>query len=188
MGALLVLATLSSGARDRVLGDEDRKRIQAAQKDLLDLAKAIEAGQADPKKIAAFPKKYPDLDDLMIGLKPRDKGGIGVGPKGPTDGIELKLNELGKRALSKKQLDKEAKDLLRIGYISLAFAKVTHEYAPGPKDAAASKARLWRDFTEEWSKASQGLIDSVKAKDPDAVRRAAQKLNEACNNCHFDGP
>lgn len=162
--------------------DEDAAK---AQKDILDLAKDLEGGKDVAAKVASIKKKYEDLNTLMHAYKPRGKGGIGVGPKGPGDGIELKIINLGKRALSKAALEKEKDDLVKAGYINLALAKITDAYAPAkPKGGKGPKD--WKKHVEDMEKGSKDLIEAAKKGDAPALKKAAANLNNSCNNCHTD--
>src|SRR5438105_257242 len=76
--------------------DED-KEVSAARKDVLALAKEVEAGKdITAKAAAAMRKKYEDLNTIAQVYKPRNKRGIGFGPT-PVMGIETKIRDLSKR-------------------------------------------------------------------------------------------
>jgi hypothetical protein len=182
---VLALGVFLLAGNKATSADDDAKVRKAAQKDLLDLAKAIESGKVNPKAAAAIHKKYEDLNDLMVGFKPRDKGGIGVGPKGPGDGIELKLNTLGKRALSKMQLGKERAELTKMAYIMLAYAEVAPHYAP-TRPKGGKGAKEWKQYNDDWRKGTRELLDALKMDSPDKLKKAANNINNACNSCHSD--
>src|SRR5262245_47286654 len=108
-GGLLTLSVCLAVTSGPAWADEDDEKIMAAQKELIELAKTLKAGKAiNPAALAAIKKKY-DLEQVMTAFKPLDKKGVGVlpGVKTPGNGIEFKLINLGKRAPSKMQLDKE---------------------------------------------------------------------------------
>src|SRR5215204_6462390 len=80
---------------------------------LLKIAAAIEKGSdADATKDAkALAKSIEELNDVMHGFKLRTKKGLGVGSKPGValpDGIELKLNAIGRDGITPAQLKKEA--------------------------------------------------------------------------------
>jgi len=179
---LALVAALGLAVSNAARADEDAKK---AQKDVLDLAADLEAGKSVGDKTKAIKKKYEDLNTLMHAYKPRDKGGVGFGPAGKGDGIEIKLNAMAKRALSQMALDKEKAELIKVGYINIALAKIADEYAPAkPKGSKGPKD--WKKHVEDMEKSSKSLIDAAKASDPVAVKKAATELNSSCNNCHSD--
>jgi hypothetical protein len=181
-GSVLALAILFVVAVPVALADDDAK---AAQKDVLDLAKASEEGKPiDKARLEAIKKKYDDLDTIMHSYKPRDKGGIGVGPKGKSDGIEIKLNNLGKKPLAKMQLDKEADELIKVAHINAAIADITKLYVPKPKGGKGPKE--WNEYAEAMKKSSLEFAKAVKSGDPKAVQKAANNVNASCTNCHSD--
>jgi hypothetical protein len=184
-GALLALGIgLLSTAGPAYADEEDDKLIQAAQKDVLDLAKAAENGKLNPAQVQAIRKKYEDLNHIMTGYKPRAKKGIGVGLPSPGDGIEFKLNNLGRRALSKMQLQKEKADLIKVGYINVAIAELIMQDKPKPKGGKGAKD--WQQHSVELKKASLEFIDAVKKGNPAAVKAAANNINNSCTTCHSD--
>jgi hypothetical protein len=187
VGAVMALGIALLAANNPVVADDDDdKMIKAAQKDILALAADIAADKKiDPARAAAIRKKYEDLNHLMIGFKPRDKKGIGIGPKGAGDGIELKLNNLGKRKLSPMQLAKESKELLRMASINLAYAEIVYHYAPA-KPKLGKGAKEWKQYTAEMKMANREFINAVKAGKPDLVKTAANNINNTCNSCHSD--
>jgi cytochrome c556 len=175
------LATASAVYAD----EEDDKLIKAAQKDVIDLAKGIEGGKVDAAKVKAMRKKYEELNHIMYIFKPREKGGLGIGPKGPGDGIELKINSLGKRALSPMELKAQRAELIQMGYIASAMSEVATAYAP-VKPKAGKGAKEWKQYAGEMKKSSQELIDAVKKGNAPAVKAAATNLGNSCVGCHAD--
>jgi hypothetical protein len=188
IGALALLTGMSLAACVARAEDEDVKK---AQKDVLDLAKDLEAGKDVAAKAKAIKKKYEDLNTVMHAYKPSEKGGIGVGPKGKADGIELKLTNLARgklgptTTLNAANLAKEKDDLIKMAYINMAIARIAHEYAPA-KPKGGKGAKEWKGFADEQEKASKDLIEAIKKGDLGAFKKAATNLNSACNNCHSD--
>jgi hypothetical protein len=182
VGGLALIAGLYLVTCAAARADEETDK---AKKDILDLVTDLEAGKDISAKVAAIKKKYEDLNTLMHGYKPRERGGIGVGPKDKGDGIEIKLNALAKRALSKMAIGKEKDDLIKVGHINIALAKIADAYTPAkPKGAKGPKD--WKKYVEEMEKSSKSLIDAAKAGDPAALKKAATELNNSCNSCHSD--
>jgi len=177
--ALVMGMALALGA---ARADDDAKK---AQKDLMDVVADIEAGKDVEAKVKAIKKKYEDLNSTMHVYKPREKGGFGYGPAGKGDGIELKILNLGKRALAAGALAKEKADLIKLGYINIGVAKIAHAYAP-TKPKGGKGAKEWKAFADDQEKASKDIIDAAKKGDAAALKKAASNLNNACNNCHSD--
>jgi hypothetical protein len=175
-----LLATAGVGA----YGDDEKKQIAAAQKDVVDLAKDIEAGNNGEAKAAAVQKKYDELNTVMQIYKPRAKGGLGIGPPSKGDGIELKIINMGKRAMSPATLRKESGELIKMAYINIAMSKITKYYPPPKKPGKDVKE--WKQYADEMAKGSKELIEAVKSDDPKKVKAAANNINGACNNCHSD--
>jgi len=180
------IGLLTAGSAIRAADDDDEvKMTKSAGKDIADLAKQIEAGK-DVKALAAkIDKKYEDLKPLMdAAFKPRDKYGIGVGPKGKGDGIEVKIQNMSKRALAAATLAKQKEALLKMGYINLAIAEVTMLRSVKPKGGKGPKE--WKSHTEEMKQGALELIKAVKSGNPAAVKTASLKLEGSCTNCHSD--
>ena len=122
----------------------------------------------------------------MIVFKPRDKKGIGVGPRGPGDGIEFKLNNLGKRKMAKAQLRKESAELLKMAYINLAMAEITPHYPPPRLRRNKKGVKEWWQYTADWKTGTKAFLSAVKKGEPEAVKKAANSITNACNGCHAD--
>jgi hypothetical protein len=162
----------------------DEKDIKKAQKLIIDLAKESLAGKDISKKAAALKKDVEELDAWMHAYKPRGKGGIGFGPE-KTNGIEMKIINMGKRALPAATLAKEADELIMAAHINIVLAEIARGYAPAkPKGGKGKKE--WIQHVEDQKKAADELIKAVKAKNAAAAKSAANNLNQACNNCHTD--
>jgi len=165
--------------------DDEKEETKAAQKAIVELAKDADSGNVDAKKAAEIKKKYEDLLTVMNIYKPRDKGGLGVGPAGKGDGIELKLIALGKKAPSKMSLEKEQKDLMMMARVNLAMSEITKHYAP-TKPKGGKGAKEWNEYNSEMKKATMQFIEAVKKTDGPSVKKAAENINNACNSCHTD--
>lgn len=182
--SMMLVIALIGGAGVRAADDD--KEIKKAQADILDLAKKIADGKDVSKDAAGIKKKYEELNTVMHAYKPSPKGGIGTGlePKAG-DGIELKIINLGKRALPPATLDKEKGALVKLGHINIAMAEITMHYAPAkPKGGKGPKD--WKQYTTDMKNASIELVKAAKAGKAADIKAAANNLNNACNNCHSD--
>src|SRR5262245_22807068 len=122
-GAVLLVGLFVLGTR--VIADANTNG------DILKVADALQKGDTDAAKQAAQAVAKADLDVIMEIFKPSAKGGAGIGPKGPKDGIEKKIQELDKAAL--KNAKAEAEALTRAGYISAAVAEAIMDKVPADK-------------------------------------------------------
>jgi hypothetical protein len=145
--------------------------------------------EATAKKGAdALAGKIDELGDVMDLMKPRKKGKVGLGVgKTPgqiiPDGIEMKLIDLDKNALTKGQLDKEAPALVEMAYRAAAITQVA---LAKPADAAKGKEKAWNDYAVNTRKSLVEFAKVVKGGDPGAVQKAANKVVAGCNGCHGD--
>jgi cytochrome c556 len=183
---LLAIVLVGAGRSARAYDDEDDKAIKAAQKDIVTLASLIEEGkEAEAQKLAAaMRKKYDDLLTIMTAYKPTKRKGLGVGPKGPADSIETKIQSMAKRPPSADVLSKQKADFLRMGYVNAAIADVTILYTPKPK-GGKGKAE-WERHSKDQRKASLELVEAIKSGDPKKVKTASKRLDDACTSCHSD--
>jgi hypothetical protein len=196
VGAVLALSIWALGTGPAIKADEDDdKAIKESQKDVVALAGDIQAkkdGKVIAKKVAAIRKKYDDLNHIMQIYKPRGRKGLGIGPKGKSDGIEFKIGYLakgktdGKTRLTAQNLKAQEKDLLlKVGYINLAMVEVTRKYLPTkPKEGKGKKE--WAEHSTEMEKATNALIKAIRANNINGVKAAAKRLDDACTSCHTD--
>jgi Cytochrome C' len=130
-----------------------------------------------------------DIKDVMDFLGKRDvndkKGlGWGVGKPGAikSDGIELKLRELAKGKMSKAQLEKESEALVEVANRIAAIGSVS--LACPPRKAPAKFLMDWKQWSEDMIESSRDLAKAVQSKDPEGVKKAADRLNHSCKDCH----
>ena len=186
--ALLALGALFlTTARGRDDDDKEKAMKTAAAKEaVLKLAGDLSGKEDDVKKEAAAVAAQNDIEFVMNQFKPRDKGGLGVGPAPGTtkyDGIETELLLLGKKALPQKDLAAQQAALVQLAERALAIAQVTPHYAP-KKDEAGMPIKDWLKFSEDMKKQSKDLLDAFKGGDPKMVQDKANVLNGSCNACH----
>jgi hypothetical protein len=181
VGTALVVATV-------VVAQLPNPAQAAAQKDVLDVAKAIEDGKGNKAiqaKVKAIKGKGTDLADLMWVYKNRQKAGLGFGAKPADDsGIEKKILELQRtaRGPAAAALKRDSEDLIKMAYVTLAMAEITRPYFNKP---ANGKGRMaWNKWLDDQEKASRDLIAAVKAENPKAVAQAAKNLLNSCTECH----
>jgi hypothetical protein len=171
--------------------DEDEKKVKAAAEAVRKLAT-----QLDDKDIAAKAKAVRDKNDIefvMHQMKPRGKGGMGVGVKGPPaylgekkDSIELAVIDFATRrkALPAEDIKATQEDLLQLARVTQAIAEINmHNPAP-PKPGA--KPANWTLYNKEMKAGSQDLTAAIKAGDAEKFKTAAVRLNNSCVNCHME--
>jgi cytochrome c556 len=171
--------------------DDDDKLIKEAQKDVLELVKAVEDGKKiDEAKVKAIRKKYEELNPVMQIYKPSTRKGLGVfSPKGPNDGIEAKLNKMAsaRGTMNAAAIKKMEKELLKAASVNLAMHEVAKLYAP-TKSVEGKTAKDWHKHNDDVRQATLEMIKVVRAKEPNgaALKKAIEDINNACNNCHSD--
>lgn len=156
---------------------------------LTKIAEALQKGDtaaadAEAKVVA---KKIEDLDDLMHSFKPRNKKGLGVGSTAGVvtpDGIEQKLNAIARDGITPAQLQKEGKALSEAAWMTAAIAKVTEFKAP-ERDKGKKKKSKWLEWSKGTLDGAKELAAAAKGNDVGAVKEAAIKVNNNCNNCHM---
>jgi hypothetical protein len=166
-------------------GQQNDKDVKEAKEAVTKVVIAMrQGGNAGPQ--AAEAAKKVEIENLMIGFKPRNKGGFGIGAKGAVtpDGIEQKIINMAKRALTKDQIAKQKEPLIEMAERTKAIAEITQHYMP-PKKAGANPAN-WKKFTQETKKAADDLAGALKGGDPKKIKDAATDLNASCTNCHSD--
>ena len=182
--ALLALSigflAVSSAGDDKDVRDEIQK--------IANLIEKGDAGQA--KKLAAEFAKSADLEDVMntMGLRKANVKkpvfGYGNEPgKMIPDGIEQKLINLGKKAPSAGQLDKEVAAIQQMAYRIAAIADIANAKAP-EKDQGQKKKKDWIEWTEGLRKSAEELAKAAKSKNTAEIKTTALKVNSSCNNCH----
>lgn len=177
LGSLLVTGTGNAGS-------DDEKRKKAVQ----EIADALEQGKMDMVKTLS--KKLADKEEdvyyVMYLMKPRDKKGFGVGKSAGDvipDGIELKIQALGRDVISVVKLKKESDALLEMCHRIDAIAHFA-EHLPPAKDKGKATKKNWQDFIGDMHKATAELEKAIKGGAPAEVKKAASKVNTNCNNCH----
>src|SRR6266852_3359837 len=180
--AIGFLAVGSGGAAD------DKADLRATIQKIADAIEKKDSEQA--KKLAEEVAKSHDLEDVMNLMSKRDPAGkakrFGVGKKPGAispDGIEAKIQNMGKKPLPQPQIDKEAADLTEMAYRVAAIAEVAHAKPP-EKDEPKKKKKDWMEWSADMKKKSLALADAAKTKKPVEIKTAVANLNSTCNECH----
>jgi hypothetical protein len=184
--AVLALGFWSLARAGRGLADEKGDVRSEVQK----LTDTLEKGNADQAaKLAQDIAKSEELEDVMNLMALRKpaakKQAFGYGAQAgifKPDGIEAQLQGLGKRALPAR-VAKEADDISQLAYRVAAISKVAQAKPPEKDEGMKTKAK-WMEWSKEMESTALQLADAAKQKNAKAVKAAAAKLNENCNNCH----
>lgn len=155
------------------------------------IADAIEKKDTnDAKKLAQEVAKNNELEDVMHLMSKRPPTGkgqaFGVGEKPGAinpDGIEAKIQNMGKRAQPQATIDKEAADLVKMAYRVAAISLVA-QAKPPEKDEPKKKKKDWMEWTADMEKNALRLAVAAKAKKPAEIKNAVADLNSTCNACH----
>lgn len=138
------------------------------------------------KQAEALGKKLEEIAEAMDFLKPRKKGGFGVGEKPGAimpDGIEQMLIKIGRDAPAKGTLNKDSDAFEQLGYRTAALGLIAHAKTPS-KDMGKKTRKDWMAWSDEMVETGLQLAAAAKAKSPADVKSAAAKLNNNCNSCH----
>jgi hypothetical protein len=157
----------------------------AVREAVMKIAAAIEkgdtAGAASQAK--ALAKKIEEIDAVMDLMKLRSKGGVGVGTKKGAvqpDGIEMKLNAIGRDAPGQSLVNKEAAALEKMAYQVAAIAEVAINKPP------KEKGKLWLGWAKDLRKSAPELAKAAKSKSPAEIQKAATLMTKSCTNCHTE--
>jgi hypothetical protein len=178
VGIFLTISSTFSACDD----DDEKKATKEAQQDILKLVDAIQKGNGGARAQAqAIHKKYDELKPVMNIFKPRDKGGIGVGPRGKGDGIELRLRDWAtKKPLSPTDLKRMAADIERAARIAQAVADVADLYVP------KKNPDQWKKYTQDMREGAEEWAKAARSGDPAQLKKASNKLDTSCIDCHND--
>ena len=152
------------------------------------IAEAIKEGKMDAaaKLATAAAKKMESIEDAMNLLKPRKKGGFGVGAKAgaaSVDGIELMLQNIGRDVPTANQMKKEAAAIEEMAYRLAAIAEISKNFPP-KKDKGQANKKNWNTWSADMSEQAMNLAKAASKKGGAEVKTAASKVNAACNSCH----
>jgi cytochrome c556 len=178
--AVLALGVCFVAAPDSTMAQEKKAKVGPYNAAIM----ALVDGKGSAEEIA----KSADLGDVMQAFKPRSKGGLGIGPTADAikpDGIEQKLIDLGKskKGLSKLDLAKQSDALAKAAEVTGAISQVTLLYAD--KEGKKNPTK-WKQFAGDMKKASADLATAARQSDGDGIKKAVNKLNASCNDCHAD--
>jgi cytochrome c556 len=168
----------------------DEAELKQMCADIPKLAQAIKKkDQAQVKKLVDGLKKN-NLDAIMGVCGLRNLGGLGVGDKPGAikpDGIEKKVEALGKKALLPTQAKDESAAIAKMAYEIAAVNELTIAHTPD-KDMGQAKKKTWVDTAKDLQTASIELASAAEAKSPDPklIQKAASRVDANCQKCHSE--
>jgi hypothetical protein len=168
----------------------DEAELKKLCADIPKLAEAIKKkDQGQVKKMVEALKKN-NLDAIMGVCGLRNLGGIGVGDKAGAikpDGIEKKVEALGKKAILPTQLKDEAAAIAKLAYEIAAVNELTIAHTPD-KDMGQAKKKTWVDSCKDLQAAALELAAAAEAKSPDpkVIQKAAARVDTNCQKCHTE--
>jgi cytochrome c556 len=169
-------------------GAADDEELKQLCQEIPKLAQAMKKkDQAEVKKLIEKLKKN-NLDAIMGVCGLRNLGGLGVGDKPGAikpDGIEKKVEGLGKKALLPNQLKDEAPAIAKMAWEIAAINEITIAHTPD-KDMGQAKKKTWTDSAKDLQIAALELATAAEAKtlDPKTVQKAASRVDNNCQKCH----
>jgi cytochrome c556 len=178
----LLVMTQRSSADEK---EPDPKKVKAAQEAI---RKLLESKYV--KKDAEAVAKGHALDAVMWSVfKPRKRGGFGVGNKPEAiqpDGIELKINKMGKTPMLPADLARELPELIKMVEVVKLAGEVSAHQCNVTKKVGEKDPRKWKDFNSDMLKYSDDLLAALKGANsgPAEVRAKSLKLYGTCTGCH----
>jgi len=184
---LLVAGLLLLSGRGNA-GDDAAKY----RKDVQAIADALKQGKMDAAtdlaKKLAVKEKDDGVGNVMALMKPRGgkDNGFGVG-KNPgdinPDGIELKLNALGRDLISPAKMKKESEALEEMALRMHAIAQFADALPPA-KDKGKLTKKKWLEFSKGMLDSVVDLEKAIQTGSPNELKKAVTKVNANCNQCH----
>src|SRR5262249_2453440 len=116
-------------------------------------------------------------------LKPKNKGGIGIGRligAGHKDSIELLIRDYAIRGPTRTEVIDYGDEIVKAGRITLAIAEMTPHWAP--RDAQM-KAK-WQAQSAEMRQTALDFVVAAQSRDHEKISTTAKRLNESCAVCH----
>jgi hypothetical protein len=170
--------------RCRAADDEPPQMREKLQK-IADLLGNKEFDEA--RKLGETLKSAGEADVYMSLMKLQKAGGLGVTDKAGkliAEGIDKKLQDLGKNPPTAKQLEAQAEALERMGTMIAAIAEVAQYKCPVSKKVGPKDPKDWQAWSDDMRKGGLEFADAARAKNVDNFKKAVTKLSASCNSCH----
>jgi cytochrome c556 len=181
----LVIGFLIFNGSGRAQDDE-----QKARDTILKMADTLAKNDIDEARKQSKQLKDADLDDIMplFALRTaRNKKALGLGDTPGAikpDGIEKKLETLGKSQLSAGEVANEAPAIERAAYVAAAIAMVIHDKCPVDSKQGNKDPADWKKWSDDMEKQAMALAAAAKAKNAATIQKVAGHLDEVCKSCH----
>lgn len=185
--AILALAILfAATTRPGRAGDDEK----AARDNVLKVADSLSKNNADGAKQQAAALKGADLDVIMPLFSKRSQRNpkaLGVGPTPGAiqpDGIEAKIEQLGRKELTPAQVAAQAPAIEQAAYVAAAIAMIVRDKCPVQAKEGNKDPKEWVTWSDEMGKVSMELAAAAKAKNAAGIQKAADRLDATCKSCH----
>ncbi len=186
IASVLLAATLGLLCASNAASGGPEKAVAEA---ITKVADAVKKGDADAvKKQAAKANSLKDIEDnsdFMHLFKPRNKGGLGWGSKAganpATDGLEKKIQEYAKNVKANEAADPANEEA---ALWLVAMAEMIKLRVPEKDMAGGKTKKAWKNFSDDTRDAAAAFRKAVAGKNANAIKTAADKLNNSCLNCH----
>jgi hypothetical protein len=190
LGSLAVIACCSLPL-SRADEDEDelklKKATEAARVAVLRLADGYGEDPTKPvrdmnKEAAALAKEH-SLEATHKLLKPKNKGGIGIGRligAGHKDSIELLIRDYAIKGPTRTEVLDYGDEIIKAGRITLAIAEMTPHWAPRDEKMMAK----WQAQSAEMRQTALDFVVAAQSRDHEKIATTAKRLNESCAACH----
>jgi hypothetical protein len=185
--AILGLAILFAATTRLSRAQQDEEK---ARDNILKVADSLSKSNASAAKQQADALKGADLDDIMplfSKRSARNKKALGIGPTPGAiqpDGIEAKIEQLGRKQLSPSEVAAQAAAIEQAAYVAAAIAMVVHDKCPVENKQGNKDPKDWVTWSEDMGKASMELAAVAKARNAAGIQKAADRLDGVCKSCH----
>jgi hypothetical protein len=165
---------------------QGKKDVDVAVKEMADELK--KGDKAKAKKLADdAAKNLDEISDMMHLFRPRNKGGLGVGPiplaNPAKDGIEVMIRDLARDVPG--GIAKQAAGLEAMGYYIAAMGELANAaVGKAPTGGGKKTKKAWTEMSEDMRVLGVAFAKASAAKGAQEIKTAAAKVNANCNKCH----
>lgn len=165
---------------------QGKKEVDVAVKEIADELK--KGDKAKAKKLAdQAAKNLDEISDMMHLFRPRNKGGLGVGPmqlaNPAKDGIEVMIRDLARDVPG--GIAKQAAALEAMGYYIAAMGELANAaVVKAPTGGGKKTKKAWTEMSEDMRVLGLAFAKASAAKGAQEIKTAASKVNANCNKCH----
>ena len=164
---------------------QGKKEVDVAVKEIADELK--KGNKAAAKKMADdAAKNLDEISDMMHLFRPRNKGGLGVGPiplaNPAKDGIEVMIRDLARDVPG--GIAKQAAGLEAMGYYIAAMGELANAAVGKAPSGGKKTKKAWTEMSEDMRVLGLAFAKASAAKGAQEIKTAAGRVNVNCNKCH----